>query len=106
MTHVDPYTAARDIRELVRKGIVRLPQKGGRVYHLSPDLATPRSEKPNEYRALEPVLAHDGFVQNRHIREALGVSLHQANRIARRLVELGWLRPTGERRGPRYVPAQ
>lgn len=106
LTHADPYTAAREIRELVRKGIALLPQKGGRVYHLSPDIAAPSVEKPKEYAALEPILVSRGFVQNRDVRRTLGVSLHQANRIARRLVDQGWLRPEGERRGRRYVPTR
>lgn len=106
LTHVDPYTASRDIRELIRKGVVRLPHRRGRVYQLSTVLFSQPLEKPAEYVVLEPMLHERGSVRNRDIREALGVSLSQATRVARNLVELGWLRPSGERRGRRYVMAR
>jgi ATP-dependent DNA helicase RecG len=106
LARVDLYVASRDIKDLIRKGIVQLPLKGGRVYKLLPVPAQAVGEKPSEYIALEPVLEAKGYVRNEDIRRALGVSLPQANRIARRLVTMGWLHPKGERRGRRYVPAR
>ncbi len=103
---VDIYTASRDIKGLIRKGIVRLPKKGGRVYELCPPEEEVAPEKPPEYAALEPILERQGYLKNRDIRLALGVSAQQADRIARRLEELGWLRREGEKRGTRYLPAK
>jgi ATP-dependent DNA helicase RecG len=106
LTGVDLYTASQDIKDLIRKGIVQLPRKGGRVYKLLSTSAQPVVEKPPEYIALESVITAKEYVKNEDIRQALGVSLPQANRIARRLVIMGWLHPQGEKRGRRYVPAR
>jgi ATP-dependent DNA helicase RecG len=103
---VSIYEASRDIRELIRKGVVRLPCKGGRVYETVSRLGQIVPEKPAEYAALEPVLAKKGYVKNEDIREALGVTMARARRIADRLVSLGWLRAEGEKRGRRYFPAR
>ena len=104
LASVDLYTASREIKDLIRKGIVRLPKKGGRVYLLSSPNAPSSGSKPEEYLALEPVLTAKGDVRNEDIRFALGVSRRQAARVAQRLVELGWLFPVGSRRGRRYLP--
>jgi ATP-dependent DNA helicase RecG len=106
LVHVDLYTASRDIKDLIRKGIVRLAKKGGRVYKLVAALTPLTKEKPQEYVALESVLNTKGYVKNQDIRAALGVSRRQAVRIAEHLVELGWLRWEGERRGRHYVANQ
>ena len=101
---IDIYTASRDIKELIRKGLVKLPKKGGRVYELvSSPKAAAVSEKPPEYLALEPVLKEKGYVKNEDIRKALGVSRFSANRIAHRLIASGWLKPEGSKRGRRYI---
>lgn len=101
---VDIYTASRGIKELIRKGLVKLPRKGGRVYEL---MASPAiesfAERPPEYIALEPMLKERGYVKNEDIRKALGVSQFSANRIALGLVSTGWLKPEGSKRGRRYV---
>ena len=101
---VDLYSASRDIKDLIRKGIVRLPKKGGRVYELSHTEPEPAPEKPPDYLLLEPILAQQGYVTNTDIRGALDVSSQQANRVARRLEQLGWLKREGEKRGTRYLP--
>lgn len=102
----DLYTASREIKDLIRKGVVRLPKKGGRVYKLvaSPGAKGP-TEKPPEYLALEPILAQKGFVKSADIQEALGISRRQATRVASNLVACGLLRITGEKAGQRYLPA-
>jgi ATP-dependent DNA helicase RecG len=96
------YEASQQIKDLMRKGIVRLPRKRGRVYTV---LAEPeRATKPREYTVLEPILAEKGYVTNRDIREALGVSAQQARRIAAQLQFSGWLQAEGDKRGRRYLP--
>ena len=102
---VDIYEASRDIKDLIRKGIVRLMKKGGRIYEICALQATEDGNKPTEFAALEPALSRHGFVKNADIRAALNVTARQANRIARRLEGLGWLHREGERRGTRYFPA-
>jgi len=100
---VDLYTASREIRELVWKGVVRLPQKGGRVYQVvEPGKG---AEAPAEVKALEPKLRQEGFVTSADIQRLLGISRFAATRMARRLVELGWLRREGTRRGTKYLLA-
>jgi Fic family protein len=103
---VDMYGASRDIKDLMRKGIVCLRQKGGRVYELCLSDARPEPERPAEYTALEPILKQQGFVTNKDIRAILGVSAQRANRIAGRLEEWGWLRREGAKRGTRYLPTR
>jgi len=102
----DIYTASRDIKDLIHKGIVRLPQKGGRVYELCPPEIKADQEEPGEYLALESLLRSQGFVTNTDIRAALGVSRRQASRVAERLCDLGLLKPEGERRWARYLPTE
>jgi ATP-dependent DNA helicase RecG len=103
----DIYSASREIKELIRKGIVKLPRKGGRIYELP---AAPTSgvstETPPEYETLEPILKEKGLIKNEDIRRALGVSQFSANRIAKRLVAAGWLKSEGVGRGRYYVPGR
>ena len=103
---VDPYTASRDIQDLIRKGIVRRTQPHGRVYEI---IAKPEMvvlEKPPEFLAIEPILQRKGFVKNEDIRKALGVSTWQANWLVRKLTIQGWLEPEGAKRGRRYKPGR
>jgi ATP-dependent DNA helicase RecG len=106
LVNVDIYTASKDIKDLIRRGVVRLQHKGGRAYELMPFPAPATTEKPEDFVSLEPLLSSQGFVRNQDIREVLHLTLSQANRVARRLVATGWLRATGEKRGRRYVAAR
>lgn len=101
---VGVYEASQQIRDLVRKGIVRPSQKRGRVYTLVEQPERAAEEKPKEYALLEPILAQKGYVKNKDIREALGVSAVQARRIAEQLQLAGWLLAEGDKRGRRYLP--
>ncbi|MCS6806263.1 MAG: putative DNA binding domain-containing protein, partial [Blastocatellia bacterium] len=71
----DIYTAARDIKDLIRRGVARLTKPKGRVYEVTAEPSKPPIEKPPEFVALEPILLEKGFVKNEDIRRALGVSL-------------------------------
>lgn len=107
LVNIDIYRASQDIKDLIRKGLVRLPSKGGRVYELAtPTSVAPSPDKPAEYLALEPVIRRQGYVTNADIRQALTLSRRQAVRVAERLVSDGWLTPEGERRARRYVPRE
>lgn len=105
LTGLDLYTASRHIRDLVRRGIVRLKTPRGRVYEL---LAQPEppAEKPAQFTALEPILREKGYLKNEDIRRALQVNISQANYLARKLVELGWLKPEGKGRWRKYLPGE
>lgn len=106
LAEVDIYAASRDIKDLIRKGIVQLTKKGGRVYRIRTGSVSGEREIPREYLALRPVLKQQGFVKNADIQAALGVPARQANRIARQLEDLGWLRREGRKRGTRYYPTR
>jgi ATP-dependent DNA helicase RecG len=101
----DLYTASRDIRDLMRRGIVRLTKPKGRVYEVIAEPEKAVAEIPSGLAKLRPVLEEKGFVKNSDIQKALGVSPVQAQLIARRLVLKDWLEPIGEKRGRRYVPS-
>jgi ATP-dependent DNA helicase RecG len=102
---VDIYQASLDIKELIGKGLVKLPRKGGRIYELLPVVSGATAEKPPGYVALEAVLRENGFIKNEDIRKVLGVSRFSAHRIARRFITEGWLKSEGSKRGRRYISA-
>ncbi len=102
---VDLYTASREIKELIRKGVVRLPQKGGRLYQVVEEPQAEKPAAPEEFRRIRSALDRRGFVTNQDIREALLISRLQAFRVARKLVALGILRREGRGRGTRYTSA-
>ncbi|MGB9887991.1 MAG: ATP-binding protein [Moorellales bacterium] len=103
---VDIYTASRDIKDLIRRGIVRLTRPRGRVYELISEPEKVPREKPPELVALEPILQERGYVKNEDVRRALGVSRIQAKRLLLDLAKQGLLKKEGEGRGARYVLAQ
>ena len=106
LVNVDIYSASRDVKDMIHKGIVRLPQKGGRVYELCLAGVPKIQDKPTEYLALEPLLRSQGYLTNADIRAILNFSRRQATRIAERLCNLGLLRLEGEKRWARYLPAE
>ena len=85
---------------------VRRGRSGGRTYKLADAPDQPQAAMPDEYRALEPLLQADGLIRNQDIRDALGLTLAQAGRVATRLVTSGWLIPEGEKRARRYRSAR
>ncbi len=102
---VDIYTASQDIKNLIRKGIVKLPQKGGRVYQVMAGVHVESPpEKPDAYIILEPTLKEKGFVKNSDIQRILGVSRRQAARIALTLIDDGFLQGMGKGAARHYVP--
>ena len=104
LVDIDIYTASRDIKDLISKGLVKLPKKGGRVYEIasSPE-ARMALEKPPEFSTLEPLLKTNGYIKNEDIRKALSVSRRQAVRVAENLVGQGLLKVSGVGRGRHYL---
>ena len=103
---IDIYAASRDIKDLIRRGIVRLPQKRGRVYEVLPTEPSAGAEMPPDYAAIEPLLRQSGYVTTATVRETLGISPRQARHTVARLVKAGLLRPVGALRTRRYVPGE
>ncbi len=99
---VDPYTAGRDIRDLIRKGIIVRDKPRGRTYRLVEETQAESKQPPEEILSLMPILETRGFVKNADFREVFQISISQARNMARRLVETGWLIPEGERKGRKY----
>lgn len=98
----DIASAQRDIRGLLRQGLVRQLEKGGRVYVLS-EAPGPELPPAELARAL-PLLSSRGYLTNGSVRDALGLSRIQAKRWLDRWVDTGWLVRTGQTRGTRYAP--
>ena len=98
----DIASAQRDIRGLLRKGLVRQLAKGGRVYALT-DRRGPEVP-PEDLAPLLPLLTAQGFLTNGDVRDGLSLSRIQAKRRLDRWVDAGWLVRTGQKRGTRYVP--
>jgi ATP-dependent DNA helicase RecG len=103
---VDIYQTSRDLKNLVKKGALAWPQKGGRVYMI---LEEPVPLLQNEKKILQTlfpifnVFKQKDFLTNTDIRKAMKVSRIQASRIARELVDLGFLVKEGRGRGTRYI---
>jgi len=103
---VDIYTAASEIKLMIKKGCLIHPRKGGRVYRIiipSQRVRMDKKEIPQEYEALEIILSKQGYIKNQEIQEVLGIPRFRATRLAQRLVQLGILELVGKGRGARYI---
>jgi ATP-dependent DNA helicase RecG len=105
LVDVDLYTASRDIKDLIRKGIVRLTKPKGRVYEVITEPEKIVAEKPPEFISIEPILQEKGFVKNEDIQKVFGVPRTRALRLLQYLTRRGFLMKEGKGRGARYVPA-
>lgn len=103
---VDIYTAARDIKELIQKGVVRRTKKGGRIYRIVGPPPVPPLPVPEEFAKIEPVLQRQGFVQNKDVREIFGITRLQAWRLLQRLAAFHLIKMEGRGRNARYVRAK
>jgi len=103
---VDLYTASRDIKDLIRKGIVRLTKKGGRVYKVMEKVLPKTTTLPEDFVKMIPRLKKKGFLQNKDIREVLGLSRIQAYRRLNEWVSEGLLLKKNKGRGAKYVLPQ
>jgi Fic family protein len=100
LAELDIYTASRDIKDLIRKGVVQTEKKGGRVYILSPE----EPPVPKDFKSLAPELSKRGALTNQDFRDIWRVDRQAALRGAKRLVDGGWLVPEGAGKGRRYKP--
>jgi len=97
------YTASRDIKDLVRKGIVQLIQKGGRIYKVVEPSARDAIPMPEDLEKLLPILHSNGYIRNRDVRRVHGLSRMQAYRLLEQWVASGFLQKKGRGRGSQYV---
>lgn len=103
---VDRDTAYREIHELVEAEIVLPPPAAGRgaVYRLNPRLMASKRFLEGRVPALRQFLSEKDYLQNADYRALFGVTRQTAVRELRELVEAGYLRAEGERRGSKYFP--
>jgi len=99
---IDLYMASRDIKDLIRKGIVQLTKKGGRVYKLLPQTEAITRPIPDELQRCIAHLPEEGYLTNSIVRRILGVNRVKATRLLREWTTLGFLTKSGERRWTRY----
>jgi len=102
---VDRDQAYRDIREMVDLGVVLPAEAPGRgaLYHVSPDLSEARAFLQGRVPKIRQFLRAHSSLKNADYRDLFAVTRAQAVRELRRLVELGYLRLEGVRRGARYL---
>ncbi|RKY64460.1 MAG: hypothetical protein DRQ08_07640, partial [Candidatus Latescibacterota bacterium] len=99
---VDLYTASRDIKDLIRKGIVRLTKKGGRVYELLPRPRPLTQPLPDELQKCIAYLPEQGYLTNSVVCKILGINRIKASRLLREWTILGFLRKSGKGRWTHY----
>lgn len=105
---VDIYQASKDLKDLVKKGTLALPKKGGRVYTILKEPVPLTKSEQQILKTLAPIfdiLEEKGTITNSDIQKALKVSRIHASRIARDLVEWGLLVREGRGRGAHYKRA-
>ncbi len=103
---VDIYRASKDIKDLVNKGIVRLLKKGGRIYTVLNPKEDVAPSIPDKLIRLLPLIQERGYIQNRDVRETLGLTRIQAYRLLQEWVSRGLLQKQGSGRGARYLPTK
>ncbi|HSW29068.1 MAG TPA: ATP-binding protein [Longimicrobiales bacterium] len=103
---VDRDRAYQDIQEMVRVGVV-LPARGhgrGAVYRVAEGLDEARAFIQSRVPAVRGFLRRRDALKNADYRGLFGVTRDAATRELRRLVQEGYLRMEGTRRGSRYLP--
>lgn len=106
LNEVDRDQAYREIQDMVSLGVLLPPEAhgSGAVYRLAPDLHEARAFLSARVPRLRERLTSQPFLRNADYREMFGLTRFAAVRELRRLVQDGYLRLEGERRGARYVP--
>jgi len=104
LNRVDSVTANRELKRLVQGGLI--DQHGTRrwaFYQLSVPVEIKKPDVPNteEERILAYIQKH-GSINNPECRELLGIGLHRASHLLKKMGNKGLLRKEGERRWRRY----
>ncbi|MBI4714562.1 MAG: putative DNA binding domain-containing protein [Nitrospirae bacterium] len=100
---MDIYRASSSIKDLIRKGVVRSPHKGSRIYEVigSADVL---KYIPEELSRLLQEAGKITTLTNQQVRNILGVSRGTATRYLRHWSTSGWLKFVKKGRGSRYEP--
>jgi len=108
LSGVNRDEAYREIQEMVTLGVVSPAETPGRgaVYRISPDLRESRAFLEKRLPQLREFFESRPWLRNADYRETFQLSRKQALKELKRLVEMGWLRLEGERRGARYLPGR
>jgi ATP-dependent DNA helicase RecG len=106
LNSVDRDQAYREIQEMVSLGVVLSAEAPGRgaVYRVAPDLHETRAFMEARLPKIKTFLDQHLYVKNADYRALFGITRQEAVRELRRLVQDGYLRMEGERRGARYLP--
>lgn len=106
LNHVDRDQAYREIQEMIAAGILSSAEAAGRgaVYRVASDLHQARAFLEARLPKLRQHFRTRPRLQNAEYREMFKLSRYAAVRELRRLVDEGFLRIEGERRGAHYVP--
>jgi len=99
---IDIYAASKEIKDLIRKGIVRHLKKGGRVYQVNINGSRHPASSP-EFERIQPVLQEKGYVTNKDVQRILKTSRLQAARLLKEWCDSGHLLRQGKARATRYV---
>jgi len=102
LAHTDIYGASRDIKDLIRRGLVGSEKKGGRVYRVI-ERAT-LVAVPEDLRPLTETLRTCGFIKNSDVRSVLGVNRRRALVLLTEWVDNRWLTREGNRKATKYFP--
>jgi hypothetical protein len=104
LAKLDIYGASNSIKDLIRKGAVRSPSKGSRIYEIA-EFDASLEQLPEELGRLVRELGQGEVITNQQVRSVLGVNRITAARYLRHWAETGWLRLVGKGRGSRYEPS-
>ena len=106
LNKVDRDEAYRQIQELVALGILKSSAKSGRgaVYRVQDGIRQARVFLESRLPQLRTYFRDHAFIKNADYQQLFGLTRNRAMRELRRLVDEGFLRLEGERRGSRYLP--
>ncbi|MBK9385765.1 MAG: putative DNA binding domain-containing protein [Planctomycetes bacterium] len=106
LNDVDRDEAYREIQELVQLGVVESAEKPGRgaIYRISPELLRRREFLSRRLSALRRYFAAHARLKNADYRALFELTREASRRELRQLVDQGFLRMEGERKGAEYRP--
>lgn len=100
----DIYGASTAIKDMIRKGVARSPEKRSRIYIVQEPFAA-HTDMPAGFANLLPVLQRNGGLRNEDIRKVLAMKRIAATRYLKDLTTTGWLiKPEKRGLGALYVP--
>jgi ATP-dependent DNA helicase RecG len=101
LLNIDIYAASSLIKSLMRKAVVELRARGGRVYEVLPPLL--QRPVPEALQHLLPAFRETDKVTNADLQRIWGLPRKPAYHRAKALVDEGWLEPVGRGRGAGYI---